>query len=508
MDSSVDTLPVVLDDEAQRDTNNHRSDLQDSDSSAPQDNNLAVSTFGGTSTVHGGADTSGLGATDLTVSGTDANDETVTDTGTSTLIVDLPPSSLNSQDAGASGDPVPSLTSIDLESGQLLDVDLSTNGPITPPLPGVMLGSLDQVRRDLEKGFNSGSVTLAATVQAAPPPPSWEVPDDLTVALTSAERTAAFQKAQAQRIGAFNEAQAARVQAFNEQMASTDPVGALLNSAAFVVSELVNTAAVVVTEFVNYISFGITQFIQGISDWFTTPVHFTGLYGDPEANKQYHQTQKAENCVLQSMAMVINQLKETPVPDPNEEAIAQLATETQSVADPDEKMYKGLYELDANGQYVLDENGERKTTEDRVDIKDGLKLLDMYGVSADLTKYDKSEGNLALRALAFALRDGKAVSVGVQGSTIWNSVANQPLPTIASADHQIVVTGVDFDERVVYLNDTGLAAGTKVDLNTFMRAWQSDNYETVIATLKVPNTSASGVTSTNFSGSTVLVGVG
>ena len=502
VDGSVTTPPVVTDDEAQRDTHTNGSDLQDSDSSATPDNTSPVSTFGATNTVQGGPDLTGLGATDLTESGTDTDAATATDTNTATLVVDLP---VDSQDVTPSGDPTPSLTSIDLDSGQLLDVDLSTNGPVAPPLPGVLLGGLDQVRRDLEKGLHdSGSVTLAATVQADPPP-SWEVPDDLTLDPTSAERTAAFQKEQAKRLAAFNASQAARVAAFNEQMQSADPVSALLNSAAFVVSELVNTAGVVVTEFVNYISFGITQFIQGISDWFTTPAVFTGLYGDPETNKQYHQTQKAENCVLQSMAMVINQLKGTAVPDPDEEAIAKLATETQSVANPDEKMYKGIYELDANGQIVY-ENGEPKTTEDRVDIEDGRKLLDMYGVSSTLTKYDKTEGNLALRALAFALQDGKAVSVGVQGGTIWNSVQGQPLPNMSSADHQIVVTGVDFDARVVYLNDTGLAAGTKVDLNTFMRAWQSDNYETIVATLKVP-ASASGPASTSFSNSGMLVGV-
>jgi hypothetical protein len=503
VEGSVVTAPVVIDDEAQRNNNNRGSDLQSSDSSATPGNNSPATTVGGTSTVHGGAGINSLGATDLTVSGTDTDVATITDTNTVTLITDLP---LDSQNAAPSGDPVPSLTAIDLESGQLVDVDLSTNGPIAPPLPGVMLGGLDQVRRDLEKGFNSGSVTQASTVQADPPNPSWSVPDKLTLDPTSAERLAAFQKQQAERLGAFNQAQTARVAAFNQQLAETsaaNPIGALLNSAAFVVSELVNTAAVVVTEFVNFISFGITQFIQGISDWFNTPAVFTGMYGDPATNGRYWQSQRAENCVLQSMAMIINQLKGTAVPVPDEEAIARLAAETQSVANPDEKMYEGLYKADGV-----------TTTTDRVDIKDGLKLLDMYGITATLTKYEKTEGNLALRALAFALADRtKAVSVGLQGGTIWNEVEGNPLPNISSADHQVVVIGIDFDAKIVHLNDSGFhengndaGRNLKVSLDTFMRAWQTDSYETIVASLKVPNTLAR-VASPDVSGSTELVSV-
>jgi hypothetical protein len=365
-----------------------------------------------------------------------------------------------------------------------------------------------------EPSNDSGPVALTAAEAPEPPPPSWSVPDELTVNPTSAERTAAFQKDQAKRIEAFNEAHDARVEAFNEQQAElseANPIGALLNSAAFVVSELVNTAAVVVTEFVNYISFAVTEFIQGISDWFTAPAVFTGMYGDPQTNQQYWQSQRAQNCVLQSMAMVINQLKQTADPDPDEEAIAQLATETQSVVDPAKKMYEGLYVLDQNGQQVLDENGEPKTSQGHADIRDGRKLLDMYGVEATLTTYDKTEGNLALRALALALRDDMAVSVGVQGNTIWNAVEGEPLPGIDSADHQVVVIGVDFDARIVHLNDSGFAEkgkNLKVPLDAFMRAWQTDDYETVIATLKVPTTSPSGVTSTSVSGSTLLVNVG
>jgi hypothetical protein len=257
-----------------------------------------------------------------------------------------------------------------------------------------------------------------------------------------------------------------------------------------VVSELVNTAAVVVTEFVNYISFAVTEFIQGLSDWFTAPAVFEGLYGNPEKNQEYWRAQSSQNCVLMSTAMVIGQLTGT---SPTEEEIVEEAVATDSVANPGQKMYQGLQ------------------SQDGVDVKDALKLLENHGITATLTSYDKTEGNLALRAVAFALDEKKAVSVGLHGQTVWAAVENTPMPEGANAaDHQVVVTGIDFDERVVYLNDSGFAEqgrNMKVPLDAFMKAWQTDDYETIIAYKEPAETSASGPASTNFSGSGVLVSV-
>ena len=519
------TPPIVTEHEQEQDSRNRGSDLQDSSATSTQDNNAPVVTFGATGTTPSGAeDVTGLGATDtpeLPGDGTEV--ATITDPNTVTLAVDLPL-------AADSGDPVPSLTAIDLNDGLLSEGGLSTDGPLAPPLPGVMLGSLDLVRRDLEQMFapltddtqqdtgdtliidessnDSGPVLLTAAL--APEPPSSKVSDPLTIDPTLDDRNSLFRTEQAKRLAAFNEAQAARVEAFNEQQAamSANPIGAILNSAAFVVSELVNIAAVVVTEFVNYISLAVTNFIQGISDWFTAPAVFTGMYGDPVASSQYWQKQNAENCVLQSAAMLVGQLKGLGAM-PDEVGIANLAVTEDSVVDEGEKMYKGLYVFDENGQQVFEEDGSPKYSEDRVDVKDAMALLDKYyGISSTLTKYDKTQGNIALRAVAFALQDNQAVSVGVHAGSIWSEVEGGTPPTVSAADHQVVVTGIDFDARTVHLNDSALNNGNvTVSLDTFMRAWQADSYETWIATLKEPATPTSGVTSTNVSGSTVLVSV-
>ncbi|UUO02819.1 hypothetical protein M4D79_05920 [Mycolicibacterium novocastrense] len=451
-------------------------------------------------------------AVDLTTSGETTGVETITEASTGTLVIDAPLVPSENSDAdndstvvAQASDPVTATASVDVVSGLLSAVGLGSplstvDGPVEP-LPGVILvGSLDLMRRDLERmnddqlAIDTQQVanTLTAetpseewvpvaatttTTESDPDHPSWSVPDQLTLEPTSAERATAYQKAQTQRLDAFNQAQATRKEAFDEQLAqyADNPLGVLVASAAFVVSELVHTAAVVVTEFVNYLSFAVTEFIHGLTDWFRAPAVFTGLYGDPDDSAQYWRVQTAENCVLQSAAMIVGQLTGTT---PEEADIAQKAMDADSVANPGEKMYEGLH------------------TQDRVDIRDAIALLDSaYGITATLTKYDKTEGNLALRALAFALEDSsKAVSVGVQGGTIWSAVEGDPLPGISSADHQVVVTGIDFDERVVYLNDSGFpeqGKKLKVPLDAFMRAWQSDNYETMIAQLKQPNTTAS-----------------
>ncbi len=467
------------------------------------------------------------GATDVTAAGNELGAENVTETTTGTLEIDAPlvlSESVGADNHGTvaqSGDPAPSTAPIGVVSGLLSAVGLGSplpavDGPVDP-LPGVVLvGSLDLVRRDLERisddqsAANTEQVTNTSTTETpseelvpvaltaaadsnSEPPPVWTVPDELTVDPTSAERTAAYKKAQAERLEAFNEAQAARKEAFDKQLATyaDNPLGALVGSVGYVVSELVNTAAVVVTEFVNYIAFAVTEFIHGLTDWFTAPAVFTGLYGDPDTNAQYWRVQSAENCVLQSAAMIVGQLTGTT---PEEAEIAGKAMELDSVVDPSRKMYLGL------------------DTKDRVADRDAIALLDsVYGITATMTTYDKTEGNLALRALAFALEDDKkAVSVGVQGATIWNAVEGEPLPGISSADHQVVVTGIDFTERVVYLNDSGFpeqGKKMKVPLDAFMRAWHTDNYETWIAELKEPRTSTLNVASPRISHDGVLLEV-
>ncbi|MFV9633045.1 hypothetical protein [Mycobacterium neumannii] len=447
--------------------------------------------------------------TEVTASGETTGVQSLAEASTGTLVIEAPlvPSGTDNHSTVVADAPDhgPSTAPIDIVSGLLSAVGvgspLSTlDGPVQP-LPGVILmGSLDLVRRDLERMSDdqlaidthhlintlttetpSEELLLDAattTTSSDSEHPSWSVPDELTVEPTAAERAAAFHKAQAERAEAFAAAQEARTDAFNEQIGAIvaqNTLGAIVATAAHVVTEIAYVGVQVVTEFVHYAVYAVTELIHGLTDWFRAPAVFTGLYGDPETNAQYWQKQSAENCVLMATAAVVGQLTGTM---PTEVDIARIAGETPSVVNPERAMYLGLH------------------TEDRVHIKDAIALLDTeYGITATLTSYEKTEGNLALRALAFALEDPKkAVMVGVQGATVWNAVEGEPLPGIESADHQVAVTGIDFDERVVYLSDSAFpdqGRKLKVPLDAFMRAWQTDNYETVVAQLKQPNTTAS-----------------
>ncbi len=518
------TPPVVLEDETEQEPSNPGSDLQDDDTS--HNDTLTAGASGGT--VQPGGNTTDSGATDLTVSHIDTGDDSGTATNTYTLDIDPSLSgSVGADDQAVviaeSGDSLGSTTAVDVGFG-LLGPGASgsaNDDPLGPPPAVLLVGALDLVRRDLEQMSDdqqivdlqqdttdplivedpndSGPVALTAAAAPAPPPPDSTVPDELTMDPTSAERTAAFQKQQAQRLEAFNEAQAARIGAFNERLeaqAAANPLGALVGSAAFVVSELVNTAAVVVTEFVNYISFAITEFIHGLSDWFTAPAVFTGLYGDPVLSEEFWRSQSHNNCVLMSMAMMVGELNGQ---SPSEEEILNYARTTESVVDIGQMMWT-------------------HDTQTGVDVRDGAVLLKKYyNIDATITMYDKTEGNLALRAVAFALKDNKAVSVGVHNYTIWNAVEHKPLPEgVTSANHQVVVTGIDFDARVVIINDSGYGEepdGTnkgknmRVPLDAFMKAWQFDNYETMTAVRAPANTSSSGPASANISSSGLLVDV-
>lgn len=189
------------------------------------------------------------------------------------------------------------------------------------------------------------------------------------------------------------------------------------------------------------------------------------IYGNLD-NAKYWATQKAENCVLMATASVIGQLKGSM---PSEQQIADQATGTQSVVNPSRKMYLGL------------------DTDDRVAIGDAEELLRLNGIDATTKDdYKKTQGAKALHELEAALGSGKAVMVGVKADAIWNYVhANPPPGAVAeAADHEISVIAVNATTHMVYINDSGMdKGGVAVPLKVFMRAWQSDSYETTTAVL-------------------------
>ena len=132
----------------------------------------------------------------------------------------------------------------------------ATDGPVAPPPAVVLMGSLDLVRRDLERmsdGLLAGDtqqITTNTLIIDAPSNESVPVVLDGTSdsaaadiqapATTASERTTAFHNEQAQRIAAFAEEQSARISTFTEEVTAQfaeSPLTALIGIPVFVATE-------------------------------------------------------------------------------------------------------------------------------------------------------------------------------------------------------------------------------------------------------------------------------
>ena len=107
--------------------------------------------------------------------------------------------------------------------------------------------------------------------------------------------------------------------------------------------------------------------------------------------------------------------------------------------------------------------------------EDMVVLLQKYGVQSELTT-----GN-TMPALEQDLAAGRKVIAAVNAETIWNYPLGPGQRT--SADHAVVVTGVDTRADIVHLNDSGTPNGRneQIPLTTFTRAWATGNDLLIVA---------------------------
>jgi hypothetical protein len=105
------------------------------------------------------------------------------------------------------------------------------------------------------------------------------------------------------------------------------------------------------------------------------------------------------------------------------------------------------------------------------DIRDLPVLLKHYGISADNIQTNT-------RALTEMLKTNRKVIVILSAETIWSRSAKPK-----SADHFVVVTGIDSRSGVVHLNDSAIQTGRdeQVPIATFEQAW-APNYDSAIVT--------------------------
>jgi Peptidase_C39 like family len=185
------------------------------------------------------------------------------------------------------------------------------------------------------------------------------------------------------------------------------------------------------------------------------------IYGDPQAAAKYWVQQSLEDtCGLASVADVVGEVTGKA---PTEEQIITVAQHTPSVI--------------RDGQiYLPTGDPGHEGAKGGIDAADVVVLLDHYGIKSHMT-YDKHPEEVGLQALEQYLGANRKIIAWVNGGTILDSSDQRK-----TADHLLVVTGIDTNNEKVHLNDPYADYGdTKVSIATFMTAWKAGQ-ETIIVT--------------------------
>lgn len=163
------------------------------------------------------------------------------------------------------------------------------------------------------------------------------------------------------------------------------------------------------------------------------------MYGDPAAAASYWRYQHQEDCGLMAVADVVGQIT-------GHEPL-QIGIELRGLFSPSTDHQGSIYAFDGTSP------------------QDMVALLSQYGIASDLTT-----GN-TMTGLEQDLAAGHKVIAGLNAETIWNYPAGQGQRT--TADHAVVVTGVDTANDVVHLNDSGTPTGRdeQIPMATFTQAW-------------------------------------
>jgi predicted double-glycine peptidase len=181
-----------------------------------------------------------------------------------------------------------------------------------------------------------------------------------------------------------------------------------------------------------------------------------GVYGDPVAATEYWREQSLEdNCGLVAVADVVGEITGN---EPTEEQMVTLAENTPSVANPGP-----IYAPRDDPSHAGDNGG--------VSMRDLVVLLDHFGI-----KSQKTYAKTGMSALQQYLGDGRKVIARVNSAVIWDTSDQR-----TKADHFLVVTGIDTNQKIVHLNDPGADhADEQVPVTTFTTAWQTAKEAVVV----------------------------
>jgi Peptidase_C39 like family len=174
--------------------------------------------------------------------------------------------------------------------------------------------------------------------------------------------------------------------------------------------------------------------------------HALGMYGDPSAAAPYWRQQHSSDCGELAVADVVGQITGH---EPTEQQITAVAKSTPRTAGAG-----SIWNLPAD-----------------TDIRDLPVLLAHYSIKADNIQTN-------INALEQDLAEKRRVIVLLNAETIWNRPGKQH-----TANHFVVVTGIDPKAGVVHLNDSGIMSGRdeRVPIAIFEQAW-APNYNSAIVT--------------------------
>lgn len=191
----------------------------------------------------------------------------------------------------------------------------------------------------------------------------------------------------------------------------------------------------------------------------------TGLVGDPFGDAELWFEQAVNGtCGPSAIAQIVSEY--TGETFANEEEFAEWAV--------DNGVMEVLPDGTTTGMYA----------DDIVD------MLEAHGVPAEL------EEGLEIQDLKEMLADDVGVAVMVDADEYWGPMYGyDPGPENNAVNHIVMVTGIDEDKGVVYVNDTGTPDGEamEIPIEYFEDAWEDGNNQAVVCDEPAPDTAASTV---------------
>lgn len=179
------------------------------------------------------------------------------------------------------------------------------------------------------------------------------------------------------------------------------------------------------------------------------------VYGDPTYAAQFWQQQTLpDSCGLMAVADVAGQLTGQIY---SEDYVVSVAGNTPS----------GVI----SGPVYLPSQNDQPWGTYAADL---VRVLSQFGIASYATAADQGAD---IDNLAASLERGQRVIAQVNGPMIDGMAGN-----FTTANHFVVVTGVDFTNGVVYVNDSWISggAGLAVPLQTFVAAWATGNNTMVV----------------------------